>query len=994
MEEKKSESWAKVAETISNSSCPNIVSIFPTRYTVRKYLPHISAVKTDYDEIKGSEYTLDVLRQGYLYVYDATIGGRDGLKIWKVEEGGETFRELKNVNFTKKDFELSVDSTNHITISSESKEAYFGFLDVLWTEAIFQKVVKDEAFRNKFMTKVNVSSWSSNSPTKNTFDIEEADVLVKKYLKSVAVSVKDSIEEAYIKMLDKLYGISSYSSNQGDKEKKVIGVTLFDNIGLVLDLNEEIIANETLLYNYLHDKAISHKLMMAQTIEHIYQQQFSAGERKAYYMDVASGRRTKEEFFAKHAEDKMSHVDEKERQDFLKAYDKMDEFLRQKIDTSKKDRLVHLNRLNHDRDNTDFGTSLLAYDDKDSLHMYIKSRNVDNCIKNMVSPAEAKMFQGWLNIEKNNPIIEILENTFKYKADSYEAAIGGFGDAWRTHVENEIKKENLAKSNRAKYEEAKKTNKVVSNKLNQYRSFWAKKHGRAAHTIENILFTIHKNRVFLTGELAKDLDGFFALSLKMNSKNNAVKIFSILSGEHVSQAGAYKKNIRVVSLSYKEFEKDFKRYLPKGLDELAFKKNRDLKGKLQVLVYIDDAEIEEFDRLLDEKKRAKVTLANGNKLPKADVLRGAKDTKKELSRYFAQSMEKVFLAPIVLLFNAVNINEAINAFDAGDAIFDELNPEMKNNINKSNLVAGLLGGIGALSYAVDIYKGKELRFSTKSFLTFTESKYSFKLRVSPFFGYAAAFADFYTQWKKADKAYEEGNIPAGNAYMLAGLLLGVGGALVSPSKPNIWGFVVGGILIILGIIVLVVADVLNWDDLDKWLNASYFGKHDSKISIAFGIDYKEERKKLFQIFYQPELFVTWDDYSFELKILFPTEIKESFQWGICFPFSEESHLSPSPSRMFPKLLLQPTLTSETLLEDREKPLHLRTSLKKYDGRAYYNVNKFILDKFKLGFENDFLNLKIIWNMSEFNHGYRIETLYRLDKDEPKAVVLETKMVEY
>lgn len=172
-----------VAETTSCKPCedPNIVPIYPVRIafadiygesTAVQYPAAISDLQSGNDlEGKGG-YTLRMLREGYVYIYD---GLNDVWSIFVYSPNGslsgspESFAKLQWVDDADGDWVTTDErSLETVYVPNSADEIWVAYSEHRWSQAIFQKAqTNQDGFRDNVMTKLNVMEPTSSSFSDN-----------------------------------------------------------------------------------------------------------------------------------------------------------------------------------------------------------------------------------------------------------------------------------------------------------------------------------------------------------------------------------------------------------------------------------------------------------------------------------------------------------------------------------------------------------------------------------------------------------------------------------------------------------------------------------------------------------------------------------------------------------------------------------------------------------------------------------------------------------
>ena len=423
----------QIAEQMERDVCEKGVPIFPTRFTIKekheKEAP--SQLKHKYGtdiqkDLTHSSYTLRMLREGYVYLYDKTQG-KKGLRVWKVLPDGQ-FQTLKILGreniidmasivygLDEGNYVNRGEITPYIIAPKESAEVYVSFSDTLWSAKISTDIINEEKFRKKLMTPINVTDWNEASASTDTFKMNEIDTLVEEYIdfmgwkNKFAWTSQDSKPKLYAvkkKLIDKMLNVPTC-------EGKIIGAMLYDNIGLVQDLGNLIVKFRNEFESYMKNEDRVHKKLISNFIELAYQQEVAKGQGKPYlevykkdkeaWQKIKDGSyredyedyfippdffgkrlpsdkyapyiqkqinpktfKTDKEFenglFGAYAPEKVKLINEEARQFFLKEYEEKSKALSKKIVEAKNDRCKHLNCFLEPTTPRHFGYSFLNYD--------------------------------------------------------------------------------------------------------------------------------------------------------------------------------------------------------------------------------------------------------------------------------------------------------------------------------------------------------------------------------------------------------------------------------------------------------------------------------------------------------------------------------------------------------------------------------------------------------------------------------------------------------
>ena len=262
--------------------CELSVPIYPVRYTVKERKPGDAAyayseadLESGYEELKHSQYTTRLLREGFVYLYDANKGENKGLRLWKVnKEGSFTELNAKIATLENLDKLYKTGSTvSFIKASAKSTETYIGYTDTLWTANIYAKIVRDtDNIRQNTMTQINIKKWVDTQPDKNTFPAAKAGKLVEEYKDSNwKTNLQCSLWETE-PMFESCETLDLVMATQPKCKAQIIAA-LYDNIGLVED-------QTMLLHHYrsfytAYTAKHHRKKLVADLIDQIYTQNYA-----------------------------------------------------------------------------------------------------------------------------------------------------------------------------------------------------------------------------------------------------------------------------------------------------------------------------------------------------------------------------------------------------------------------------------------------------------------------------------------------------------------------------------------------------------------------------------------------------------------------------------------------------------------------------------------------------------------------------------------------
>jgi len=146
-------------ESILEKKCEQVITIFPTRYSIKEHQKDMSDdIKNHgYPKLNQSNYTLRLLRgEGYVYVFDKS---KVEFNVWIVHKDGQ-FQKMKMkigdenkvalaVWKLEKGLQLQLEEIKpYIEVSSKSTDVYIGYSDALWTSTTINKIIDEASFRS------------------------------------------------------------------------------------------------------------------------------------------------------------------------------------------------------------------------------------------------------------------------------------------------------------------------------------------------------------------------------------------------------------------------------------------------------------------------------------------------------------------------------------------------------------------------------------------------------------------------------------------------------------------------------------------------------------------------------------------------------------------------------------------------------------------------------------------------------------------------------
>ncbi|PXF63830.1 toxin VasX [Kangiella spongicola] len=268
-----------LAETTSCKPCedPNIVPIYPVRIafadiygesTAVQYPAAISDLQSGNDlEGKGG-YSLRILREGYVYIYD---GLNDVWSIFVYSPNGslsgrpESFAKLHWVDNADGDWVTTDErALETVYVPNSADEIWIAYSEHRWSQAIFEKAQANQAgFRDSVMTKLNVLE-----PTSSVFSDK---------LDSLGACVEDYTEDGIVHSHEEWNILSDLSikshcaddllesSSVTKANSPALLVALHDPVGVVREITTAH-TNKTLAKN-MYLESITYPLTTAKAVE-------------------------------------------------------------------------------------------------------------------------------------------------------------------------------------------------------------------------------------------------------------------------------------------------------------------------------------------------------------------------------------------------------------------------------------------------------------------------------------------------------------------------------------------------------------------------------------------------------------------------------------------------------------------------------------------------------------------------------------------------------
>jgi len=1059
-------------------TCLKSVPIFPTRYSVKIRENKADELKTDYATLQHSEYTLRTLRKGFVYLYDANIG-ESGLKIWEISEDGK-FTEILSktgalVTKSLKDMsDNSIyekgDTHNYILASAKSTETYIAYSDTLWNSNIFNKVTGEEGVRKRLMTKIDVLSWDESSPSKETFNLKELNLLVEEFkdenwIHKFAWSqfkAPPPIKDA--KKLENIMRSSPTCDN-----RKAMGVILYDNIGLVREQTSLIGLASDAVESFAKNSEFMHGKLISTCIEEIYKleicktqktndaEEFIRNERFDYEVAKEEVRKfpakandfriteyetnlfreslikmekyrgatnTPEDFrarvFKKHSKDRMRSVNEEARQNFLKDYKKKEEELILRLLEVKNDRWTLLYHYKEPTLSTHLGSSFLNYDTTDKISAAFHAQSFAQCTEGMtyhisefkgVPNREQALFSEWWDLKEENPFLNALEWGYSNKTDTMGASIDAFAElldqSGNVDYNEELAKEqHSAKDNRKNIQETidkdtaskssfeaekNRLSKIIKRELSELHRRYSNQaimNNISSYSLSKTFIDNKGKKITWKGAVKDNIDSMIQKVLHLPSKEAAIKFRRIVSGIDDTKVGKYFERLTTDTISTPELLKQLgaSANLGEVEQEMLFNHGKSLKQDSMIMVsLVQNQEIHsKHTNIISLERKKDVTETSIDKIDdKIDKATGNLNKQEEVLKKEPKAFTiNKAMSPLLVVANLINLYNATVVFDGEDE-------DISLYINQANFVAAFTGTVSALFYVKDSYS----KIQTEVIAGKIEVKVTFVKAAVRVFGAFAAVADAITQFLKAYNAITDNNYEAGVTYMVSGVLLGFGGLLLLSSMPI--ALFLGAVLLIGGMMTRFRAEGLEWDKLDRWLDASLFGKYNIPKNIIYWQEkvfnplYLEKRSQVpketnhqkeyndfIRFFFIPKFDITWegtaylsniDDRIITMKVRFPSALKKNFYWGWNFTrFKSKPQLNKTLEAKG-KILLAPY--SSKVNEKGEFEL-------RFEGVRYH-------------FKNAVFGVS--WQLPFSNGSYTITSYYSIDEENEKAVLLNKEI---
>lgn len=727
--------------------------------------------------------------------------------------------------------------------------------------------------------------------------------------------------------------------------------------------------------------------------------------------------------FKKHSKDRMRSVNEEARQTFLKDYKKKEEELILRLLEVKNDRWILLYHYKEPKVATHLGSSFLNYDINDSLSASFLAQSFAQCTEGMtyhisefkgVPNREQALFKVWWDLEEENPFLNALEWGYNSKTDTLAATIDSFAQLLDKSGNVEYNEE-LAKEQHQAKDRKKDTQSKIDSDNTSKSSFEAEKnrlskiikrelselHRRYSNqAIMNNISTYSMSKTFIDnkgkkitwkGAVKNNIDSMIQKVLHLPSKEAAIRFRRIVSGIDDTKVGKYFERLTTETISTPELLKQLgvAANLGEVEQEMLFNHGKTLKQDgiiIASLVQNQDIHTKHTNiiSMQTKEKATQSTIDNiDDKISKAtDILDKQEQVLKREPKAF--TINKA-MSPLLVVANLINLYNATVVFDWED-------DDTFSDINIANFIAAFTGTASVLFYAKDSYATIKTEVAGgKIAVKVTWAKIGVR-----FFGMFAAVMDGLTQFAKAKKAYENNNNDeAGAIYMVSGVLLGLGGLILLSSMPI--ALFLGAVLLIGGMMTLFRAEGLEWDKLDKWLDASLFGKYNIPKNIIYWqekvlnplylekrgqvdkeANHQKEYNDFIRFFFILKFDITWegtaylsniDDRIITMKVRFPSALKKNFHWGWNF------------TRFKSKPQLNKTVG------DKGKDL-----LAPYSSKVNEN------GEFELRFEEVRYNFKnavfgVSWQLPFSNGSYTITSYYSIDEEDEKAVLLSKEIIQ-
>ncbi len=175
--------------SVKKTVCTRLtLPIVPVRYAVlpnkdgsdRKRAYSNEKLSHAHPDLEGSAYTLRTLRPGYLYLYNG-----ETIHLWEVN-GDNTFTALNFTSQEEYNQALNKEETlNSVWAHDDVDSVWLGYFPSLLTKNMVSKLIKEEAFRETVMRKIEIPELLENtgspSAQKHTLPIESISLEVEEF---------------------------------------------------------------------------------------------------------------------------------------------------------------------------------------------------------------------------------------------------------------------------------------------------------------------------------------------------------------------------------------------------------------------------------------------------------------------------------------------------------------------------------------------------------------------------------------------------------------------------------------------------------------------------------------------------------------------------------------------------------------------------------------------------------------------------------------------
>ena len=846
--------------SVKKQPCEPRVAIYPVRYTVierNQVDPNYAYqnagldLQTGYPTLKHSQYTMRLLTEGFVYLYDET---KDSLLLWKITEQG-AFIELIAKTATLENLEklYKTGDTQQFLWAPKDSTVHIGFTDSLWTNKTYAAISKNtDNIRDKLMTKVNVKSWVVSQKNKHCFIPDQLGQLVeefkdKKWQENLKWSQRETTP-AFNTVSAMANAMKSYAP---------IGqiiTALHDNIGMVEDQKMLMKKQNDKLLNY----TVEHhrKKIIAELIEQVYttsyakekelsskakievavaeditkrkklyaseRENFKKGRIPNYRLNYTEKLLRNEpktndgyrsEVLANVAKRDKKHINEIERSKFLEQFNMNTIRLSTIHMESKNDRCKLLKSYVNSNRHVDLGSSFLNYDIDNPISGGAHAQAFASCIDGMmadvrkvesISNCEQDLFNEWWRKSKpDNPLLVnlklddnlltyALENKQDTAADLVSITAEGLDGALRPFFASTVITQNIT------------------------------------------VYTLTKSPKW-NGAVLNNIDEMFKNMTNAPSIENAKELRTILTGQHQKLTGKYKDNVTIKHLS----PKDALRHIGKAAKlsdhqvERILNSRGSLKGKDIAAITIT--------HVADEEK-----LKSGLENPYGGRI-------------------GLSISGLVLVMYAVNLKSAIDTMQNDKVL-----------ISVPNLASAMLGLGSGINGAI---QGMRPILGTQSYNKLIQQSKIIRMFAEKgairLFGYGGAIFDGLTYAMRSYSSGTAGNSEAATYYAFSSIFFTTGGiaatkvALVAAGASSsipVAGWIVAGIILLgIGLYLAILGDDAQFTPMDKWLDNSSFGLH----GIPNSINYKTEAKEqdgFIEAMYAPQLLSSsWDHEKFGSK---------------------------------------------------------------------------------------------------------------------------------